>query len=182
MTHGMTSAEARLLSRLQRQLQHGGAHCEVLACCLADPGMRAVFARIAEVKDALGACLATLSPSQALAVGADATPPSAHPSHRVYAHWLSRSRDAGRLAIDMHEVVELERAEDRLLQQFDSVLQGPHSAVVREGLKRYLPQIQFCHAELRQLFAAPDANESRPRNGGFRRNRPNMDQQSRRFS
>jgi hypothetical protein len=185
--------QCQLLEQLVDLLQRGARHCEVLACGLPESRLRNVFARIAEAKAMLAARVTTRPLAVPGIIGADAIPPPAHlysEIHRIYARWLAQSPGAGQQVMDANEVAELMRAEDRLLQQFEAVLQAPHSADLRNALKRYLPQIEACHAELRQWLAAREAARStlEARNAGrnplpsgsTRRNGPAMDQQPRR--
>ncbi len=141
---------------IRQHLQLGSAHCQVLACTLPEARARTVFAGIAAAKVSLAAALdAVVTLPDTAASAADAS--SFDHLHRMYAAWLPCARRSGEDTETARNVAVLDRAEDRLLQQFESALRGSQARALRDALKRYLPQIQSCHAELRRLQTMPSA-------------------------
>ena len=151
---------------LRYLLQTVRVHCDALACSLPDPRARTVFAGIAAAKAELAAALdATLTPTGDVNLD-EASLPAAGYATRIYAAWLPEAMRRGRSTDDrIPDVAVLDRAEDRLLQRFESALRGSQARILRDALKRYLPRIQYCHAELRRLQAASSISTSVPRSG-----------------
>lgn len=135
------------LTALHRQLFEVRRHCEVLACSPMPPDVAAVFARLAAAKGELAVQLAGQ-----LRAPAVATIVSSRRSARLYRRWLAEAN--GSLpSMNRADVMALVAAEDRLLHCCERWLATGPSPVLRAALKRYLPQVQACHAELRRLQA-----------------------------
>jgi hypothetical protein len=133
------------LAVLHRQLLAVGRHCQVLACSPMPAAVAAVFARLAAAKGELAGQLAREFDLVAGAAGG-----SDRRSARLYRRWLATA--SGSLpAASSADVVALVAAEDRLLHRCERWLANGSSPALRAALKRYLPQVQTCHAELRRL-------------------------------
>jgi len=128
------------------QLGDARRHCEVLACISADPATGQVFARLATAKAELVQQIAAQ-----LGVVIDPTVPTAsrcRRSDRLYRRWWPA---AGRAPVTGGDVAALVAAEDRLLHRCEQWLAGKPAPALRLALKRYLPQVSACHADLRRL-------------------------------
>lgn len=136
------------LAVLHRQLLVVRRHCQVLACSPMPTAVAAVFARLAAAKGELAGQLA-----RELEVQTPSAVASGRGITRLYRRWFATA--SGSLpAANSADVVALVAAEDRLLHHCEQWLARSSSPALRAALKRYLPQVQACHAELRRLHPA----------------------------
>lgn len=146
------------LAALHRQLLEVRGHCEVLACTAVPPAVATVFARLAKAKAQLAGQLAQELDATAVEVPAVA---DGRRTARLYRRWLAMSgsdsqRIDGSTSISSADVAALVAAEDRLLHRCEQLLARKPSASLRQALKRYVPQVQACHAALGRLHVAAD--------------------------
>ena len=140
-------------------------HCEVLACISADPATAAVFARLARAKAELASELRRLcgnDGSSESTGGRDsgALASRCRRSDRLYRRWWPAAGDE---LPGVRDVIALSADEDRLLHRCEQWLAGRSAPALREALKRYLPQVSACHADLRRLCGEGDS--PRPKAG-----------------
>ncbi|WP_295685840.1 hypothetical protein [uncultured Nevskia sp.] len=143
------------LAALHRQLLVVRGHCEVLACT-AVPAVAAVFARLATAKAELAGQLAQElnAATVSLTVVIDT-----RRTARLYRRWLAMNAGqqlAGDSMANSADVAALVVAEDRLLHRCEQLLASKPSLKLRQALKRYVPQVEACHAELRRLHVSPE--------------------------
>lgn len=146
------------LAVLHRQLLAARGHCEVLACTAVPPAVATVFARLATAKAQLAGQLARELDAAAVAVPVVT---DSRRTARLYRRWLAMAGDqissaAGGVPVSSVDVAALVAAEDRLLHRCEQLLASQPSAALRQALKRYLPQVEACHAELGRLHVAAD--------------------------
>lgn len=127
-------------------------HCEVLACISTDPATGQVFARLGVAKAELAAQIT----AQLAATAGEAVQPASrcHRSDRLYQRWwpaAARGSKPGLVPATVSDVAALSAAEDRLLHRCEQWLAGKPAPALRKALKRYLPQVSACHADLRRL-------------------------------
>lgn len=138
------------LAVLHRQLLVVRRHCQVLACSPMPAAVAAVFARLAAAKGELAGQLACELDAQAPSAVA-----GGRRSARLYRRWLATASGSPP-TVNRADVVALVAAEDRLLHRCEQWLASSSSPASRAALKRYLPQVQACHAELRRLYQTDD--------------------------
>ncbi len=143
------------LAALHRQLLAVRGHCEVLACT-AVAEVASVFARLATAKAELAGQLAQELDASTVSLTAVI---DGRRTARLYRRWLAMTAGqklAGGSTANTADVAALIAAEDRLLHRCEQVLAGKPSLKLRQALKRYVPQVEACHAELLRLHVSAD--------------------------